>query len=86
MQITPLILKQQGFIPTTLKNIYSKRVHELIFLEFDMNDCFITIVRMLEIPKARRDNICDRHKIVFPQKIDTISKLNQVVAVFTGNW
>ena len=86
MQVTPLILKQQGFTASTQKDIYFKRVHELIFLEFDMNDHFITIVRMLEIPKARRNNICDRHKIVLPQKIDTISKLNQVITIFTGNW
>jgi hypothetical protein len=78
--ITVAELRKNHFTPTGDSVTYSRKVHADIFLEYDIQDGFITIIRFLGQTKH---NI-DRVKIIFPHKIDTVKKLKKVLNLFTG--
>lgn len=72
-------LKECGFVKQHCANSLAKRVHDNIYLEYDLNDGFITMVRFLEIPKHG----VDRVKITLP-KIKTEQGLNNLLNIFEG--
>jgi hypothetical protein len=78
--ITTTDLRKFHFTPTGDNITYSRKIHANIFLEYDTQDGFVTIIRFLGQAKH---NI-DRVKIIFPHKIDTTTKLKKLVNLFTG--
>jgi hypothetical protein len=83
MTITTTTLSKHGFFATGQPNIYALRVHELIHLEYDLNDGFVSIKRFFEFgTKYNKDHVC----ITFPHKVDTQQKLKNLVNLFKGNW
>lgn len=58
----------------------SLRIHELIFLEFDLSDNFAALVRFNEIKKYGEDRV----KITIPKKIRNELDLNLLLRALKG--
>jgi hypothetical protein len=75
-------LKENHFTPTGDRVTYSRKISACIFLEYDTQDGFLTIIRLLFKEKHNKDRV----KIIFPHKIDTVAKLKTLTDLFSGTF
>jgi len=73
-------LLKQEFKSAGVPDIYSKRIHERIYIEYDLRDDFTTLVRFEEIEKYG----IDRVKITIPRKIKTKQDLLNLLNILQG--
>lgn len=81
MTIETETLKKHGFISQRKTEIYSKRISDIIFLEYDTDDSFMKMVRFKERSDLKPEN--RRVDIMIPKKIDTEEKLINLLNAIT---
>lgn len=65
--VSPKFLREQGFRDVHKSNLLRKRIHAMIYLEYDRGDNFIALVRKEELIKHGIEEV----KITIPKKMET---------------
>ena len=84
MPITKENLKSIGFIPSGKEGVYSKRIHERVFIEFDASDGFVTLARSSEHQRHYIGHDKEFDRVTLPGKRDTVEKLSALTSILEG--
>jgi len=76
MNVSCKILKRLGFSESDVRgDVFSKRIHDMIYLEYNLSDDFVQLVRFEETVKHGLDRV----KITITKRIKTKKDLSKLL-------